>query len=172
MTGKSGGHNPVPVSDLASEILDPVLRRRAGLSVALVQSWPEIVGERLADRTQPEKIAWPRRRSEDEPFEPATLVIACEGPAALYVQHETAEIISRANSFLGFAAIGRIKIVQKPVARRPAERPKSVRTLSQDERERLDRLTEGIEEEGLRDSLKRLGESLLASRRKPPLADS
>lgn len=172
MAGKSRGHNPVPVSDLASEVLDPVLRRRAGLSVALVQSWPEIVGERLAERTQPEKIAWPRRRNEDDPFEPATLVIACEGPAALYVQHETTEIIARANSFLGFAAIGRIRIVQKPVARRQAGRPKTLRALSQAEREKLDRLTEGIEAEALRDSLKRLGESVLASRRKPPLADS
>ena len=52
---------------------------------------------------------------EDDPFQPATLIIACEGFAALHVQHETGEIIGRINSFLGFNAVGRIKIVQKPV---------------------------------------------------------
>ena len=55
---------------------------------------------------------------EDDPFEPATLVIACEGFAALHVQHETGEIIGRVNAFLGFNAIGRIRIVQKPVTPR------------------------------------------------------
>ena len=52
---------------------------------------------------------------EDDPFEPAVLVIACEGVAALHLQHETGEIISRINAFFGFNAIGRIRIVQKPV---------------------------------------------------------
>src|SRR5690606_35845229 len=31
--------NPVAVSDLAAQILDPVLRKRAGISIGLVQSW-------------------------------------------------------------------------------------------------------------------------------------
>ena len=105
----------MPVSDLASEILDPILRKRAGISIGLVQSWEEIAGPRLASHTRPEKIVWPRRMQEDDPFQPATLIIACEGFAALHVQHETGEIIGRINSFLGFNAIGRIKIVQKPV---------------------------------------------------------
>ena len=172
MTGKMHAGNPVPVSDLASELLDPVLRRRAGLSIDLVQSWAEIVGERLASRTRPEKIAWPRRLHEDDPFEPATLVIACEGPAALHVQHETGEIISRANAFLGFAAIGRIKIVQKPISTARPERKKALRPLADAERQRLAGLTEGIEDPGLRESLEKLGASILASSRKSPLANS
>ena len=118
MAGKRADGNPVPVSDLATEILDPVLRKRAGISIGLVQSWDEIAGPRLAPASRPEKIQWPRRMHEDDPFEPATLVIACEGMAALHLQHETGEIIGRVNAFLGFTAIGRIRIVQKPVTRR------------------------------------------------------
>ena len=115
MAGKRPFGNPVPVSDLATAILDPVLRKRAGISIGLVQSWEEIAGPRLAGRSRPEKIQWPRRMHEDDPFEPAVLVIACEGMAALHLQHETGEIIDRVNAFLGFDAIGRIRIVQKPV---------------------------------------------------------
>ncbi len=63
---------PTPVSDLASAIIDPVLRKRTGVSVGLVQSWDEIVGPRLAAHSRPEKIVWPRRPHEDDPFEPAT----------------------------------------------------------------------------------------------------
>ena len=165
MAGKWKNGNTVPVSDLASEILDPVLRKRAGISVGLVQSWEEIVGARLAGRSRPEKIVWPRRLHEDDPFEPATLVIACEGAAALHIQHETGEIISRVNAFLGFAAIGRIKIVQKPVAVAPERRKPRSRPLSEAEAARVTGVVSGIEDPELKQSLERLGRSVLG--RKP-----
>jgi hypothetical protein len=165
MAGKRQGSYPVPLGDVATTILDPVMRKRAGMSTALLQCWDEIVGERLAANTRPERIAWPRRRYEDDPFEPAALVIACEGAAALRVQHQTAEIISRANSFLGFAAIGRIKIVQKRVTHAaPPEKP-SLRALTDEERVRVASSVEPIADDALRASLERLGRSVLASRR-------
>lgn len=164
MTGKRESGNPVPVSDLATEILDPVLRRRAGVSIGLVQSWDEIVGPRLAGRTRPEKIQWPRRMSDDDPFEPATLLIACEGATALQLQHETAEVIGRVNAFLGFPAIGRIRIVQKPVRRtEEAARPRP-RALTPSENARLSAAVSGIEDDALREALERLGRSVLGSK--------
>jgi hypothetical protein len=165
MAGKGGYGNPVAVSDLASEILDPVLRKRTGISIGLVQSWEEIAGLRLAPHTRPEKIIWPRRMHEDDPFQPATLVIACDGPAALHVQHETGEIISRVNGFLGFAAIGRIKIVQKPVAGSPPRRKPQLRPLSEPEKARLAGTVGLIEDEELRASLERLGATILGVRK-------
>lgn len=156
---------PQPVADLATEILDPLLRRRAGMSVALVQSWDEIAGPRLAGITRPERIVWPRRRGEDDPHEPATLVIACSGAAALRVQHETGEIVGRVNAFLGYGAIGRVRIVQKPVdAGKPARR--EPRPLAPAEAERIGRVTAGIEDEGLKEALARLGAGVARRARK------
>lgn len=168
MTGKRPGGNPVPVSDLATEILDPVMRRRAGVSIGLVQSWDEIVGPRLAGRTRPEKIQWPRRLSDDDPFEPAVLLIACEGAAALHLQHEASEVIGRVNAYLGFPAIGRIRIVQKPV-HRAAEAPRPrPRGLTAPEKARLSIAVSGIEDDGLREALERLGASIIGSRNQGP----
>lgn len=164
MAGKGPNRNAVAISDLATAILDPVLRRRAGISIGLVQSWDDIVGPRLARSSRPEKIQWPRRLSDDDPFEPAVLVIACEGLAALHIQHETGEIISRVNAFLGFSAIGRIRIVQKPVtAAKERERP-TLRALAADEKARIERTVGKIEDDGLRASLERLGASVLGSK--------
>jgi len=164
MAGKGPDRNAVAVSDLATAILDPVLRRRAGISIGLVQSWDDIVGPRLGRGSRPEKIQWPRRLSDDDPFEPAVLVIACEGLAALHIQHETGEIISRVNAFLGFSAIGRIRIVQKPViAEKPRERP-VLRPLAADEKARVERSVGKIEDDGLRASLERLGASVIGSK--------
>lgn len=168
MAGKGRFGNPVPVSDLATEILDPVLRKRAGISVGLVQSWEEIVGPRLSARTRPEKIQWPRRLNEDDPFEPATLVVACEGSAALHLQHETGEIIGRVNAFLGFTAVGRLRIVQKPIlntASMPKPRP---RQLTDTERSKLSGTVGMIEDEGLRASLERLGATIIGTKHRKP----
>jgi hypothetical protein len=161
MAGKRPSGNPVPVSDLATDILDPVLRKRAGISIGLIQSWEEIVGTRLAASSRPEKIQWPRRMHEDDPFEPATLVIACEGLAALHLQHQTGEIIGKVNAFLGFMAIGRVRIVQKPVVAAKARVKPVLRPLSEPEKARLGRTVGLIEDEGLRASLERLGATVL-----------
>lgn len=165
MAGKRASGNPVPVADLAGGILDPVLRKRAGLSVALVESWDEIVGPRIAASSRPEKIQWGRRRDENDPYEPAVLVIACEGLAALHIQHEADEIVSRVNAFLGYMAIGRLRIVQKPVRQAKPERPKP-RDLNADERARLKNIVSGIEDDGLREALERLGASVKGSRKR------
>ncbi|MBZ9894893.1 MULTISPECIES: DUF721 domain-containing protein [unclassified Mesorhizobium] len=165
MAGKRPFGNPVPVSDLATAILDPVLRKRAGISVSLVQSWEEIAGSRLAGHSRPEKIQWPRRLHEDDPFEPAVLVIACEGMAALHLQHEAGEIINRVNAFLGFTAIGRIRIVQKPVLSEKARPKPPVRPLNEAEKSRLSHIVGKIEDDGLRASLERLGATILGQRK-------
>jgi hypothetical protein len=165
MAGKSGRGKPVPVSDLASAILDPMLRKRTGISIGLVQSWDEIAGPRLSATTRPEKIVWPRRLNEDDPFQPATLVIACEGFAALQVQHETGEIIGRVNAFLGFNAVGRVRIVQKPVRRSDGRQKPRLRPVSPAEAAKIAKTVGGVEDEGLRASLEKLGRSVIGSKR-------
>lgn len=166
MAGKRPFGNPVPVSDLAAAVLDPVLRKRAGLSIGLVQSWEEIVGPRVAAKSRPEKLQWPRRASQEDAFRPAVLVVACEGLAALHLQHETGEVIGRVNAFLGFEAVDRIRIVQKPVT--SLERPprRAPRAVSPTEKAAIEDKVQLIEDDGLRESLRRLGAAVVGSRRR------
>lgn len=164
MAGKSRRHNPVPVSDLVSGVLDPVLAKRAGITTSLIQSWDEIVGERLAAQSRPEQIRWQRRVGDDDPFEPATLVIACEAIAALHIQHQTTEIMARINGFLGYSAIGRVRIAQKPVSTAPAIRRKK-RVVTDDEQRKIASTVAGIEDDELREALRRLGASVAAARK-------
>lgn len=164
MAGKSRRHNPVPVSDLVSGVLDPVLAKRAGITTSLIQSWDEIVGERLAAQSRPEQIKWQRLASDDDPFEPATLVIACEAVAALHIQHQTTEITARINGFLGYGAIGRVRIVQKPVSAAPVARRKK-RVVTSEEQQKIAGAVAGIDDDELREALHRLGASVVASRK-------
>lgn len=155
-----------PLADTASGVLDPVLRKRAGINLALLQSWEDIIGPALGPQSRPLKILWPRRAHEDDPFQPATLVIACEGFAAIRIQHETGEIISRVNAFLGFAAIGRIKIEQKPVPSAAPPRRMRQPVVDAASEKRIEAVTSAIEDDGLRAALAKLGRSVIAGKAK------
>ena len=161
--GKSAAwQRPRQVGELVSRVLDPVIEKRAGVSASLLQSWDEVVGSRLAGATRPHKVQWPRRASEDDPFEPATLTIAADPSVAFVLQHETSEVIARVNAFLGFAAVARIRIVQKPVGQRETAKG-PVAPLGDEARQRIGHAVEPIEDDDLRAALERLGENVFRS---------
>jgi len=145
--------------------MTPVCRKRGFASVDIIASWADIVGERYGTRVQPERLIWSRRpdRSDPEnPPEPATLVVHTDGSTALMLTHESAQVIERINTFYGWRAIGRIKIQQKPVqVKRPAPQ-KVLRPLTRNEEQRLEQNLEGVENDRLRQALKKLGAQVIA----------
>lgn len=153
-----------PLADTAYGIIDPILRRRAGLNVELLDNWPEMVGVQTAEVTMPLKIVWPRRHHEDDPFEPATLIVACEGFAAMRVQHESGEIIQRINAFFGFCAISRLKVEQRPV-RVCVPKAQPERFLDENERIWVEDQVADITNDALRVSLEKLGKRILSSKK-------
>ncbi|MCB8837418.1 DciA family protein [Aurantimonas sp. VKM B-3413] len=151
-----------PLADVVSELMDPILRRKAGMTTGLVAAWADIAGPRLSDATRPEKLVWPPQRGEAvDHFEPATLVLACEAAAALRVQHQSSELIARVNAFFGYPAVARIKLVQKPVTtHRPDKRP-PLRELTADDHRRVEAMVARIEDPGLRAALTAFAEASL-----------
>jgi len=152
-----------PLAEMTSQIVDPILRRRAGLNIQLLESWPEIVGADVAETSRPLRIIWPHRSAGDDTFEPATLVIACEGFSAIRLQHESNEVIQRVNTFFGFAAIARLKIEQKPV-RFDKPQPKQVLSIDEEQKNQLEHMVADIQNETLRHSLFRLGKGVLGNK--------
>ncbi len=153
-----------PLADTAGHVLDPVLRKRAGINLSLIQAWEDVVGPQIGLVSRPLRILWPRRAHEDDPFQPATLIIGCEGMAAMRIQHSTGEIIARVNAFLGFAAIARIRIEQKAVSAVAPKKPKPLMPVGAPAEKKLMQATAEIEDEALRESLMRLGRNILAEK--------
>jgi len=131
------------------------------MNLDLLAAWPEIVGEPYETSTRPQTIKWPKRLSEDDPFEPAILVIACEPTMALFLQHEEMQLLERVNRFFGFRAISRIKIEQKPIAKQRSPRVHEA-SLSPMARNRLEAILEQIEDPNTKERLRRLGEAVFA----------
>ena len=100
--------------------LDAQFGRGAG---ALEPRWREIVGDRLARVTRPQKL------TKGRGGQPGVLELRVAGAAALLVQHQSEEILARVNLFLGDGAVGKLRIAQGPVKplAQPAQQPKSIR---------------------------------------------
>jgi len=165
---KAKGRNAAkPLADLIGKAMTPACRKRGFASVDILTSWPDIVGERYGERVQPERLIWPRQPedavlAEDAAPRPATLVVHTDGPTALMLSHEMPQIIERINAFYGWAAVGRIRIVQRPVAVRPHSSRKALRALTGEEERNLDARLSGFEHKGLRNALKKLGSQVIA----------
>lgn len=151
------------LSETTSKLLDPILRKRAGLNIELMDNWSHLVGEDVAETTMPIKIIWSRRTCQDDPFQPATLVVACEGYAAMRLTHESGEILQRINAFFGYIAINRIKIEQRSLQNAVKKTVKQP-FLNECDRQLVDQMASGIEDDALRQSLCKLGFSVFAEK--------
>jgi hypothetical protein len=148
-----------PLSAILDACIEPVLRAQGFAGKTILSHWPEIVGERLAARTRPVKIAWPTHRpAPGEAAEPATLTIRTEGAFALDVQQATPLILSRVNAHLGWACIGRIIIRQGPVEVAEAPKPRRLPPPSQ----AVVATAAQVTDDGLRAALERLGAAVAA----------
>ena len=102
-----------PVSELIGKTLDPLMRKRGLARAELLSWWPEIVGATYAGSTAPEKIRWPRDGGA------GTLVVACDPAIALQFSYETDRVREQLNGFFGYAAVGAVRIAQKPIGMSP-----------------------------------------------------
>lgn len=150
------------VSEIVGKVLEPVLARRTGMTLDLITAWPELVGEEFRETTRPEKIDWPRRAHEDDPFKPATLIVACENSVALFFQHEQSPLLERINVFFGFEAIGRIRILQKAVLDQTKKKAVQKRKVSSDDEVKLAEILDAIDDPDLKETLQKLGRGVLS----------
>ena len=145
-----------PLAELIDDCIAPALAAQGFAGRAIVSLWPEIVGERLAARSRPLKIDWPRRRpAPGEASEPATMVVRVESAFALEMQHLGPLLVERVNTHLGWRAVGKLVLKQGPVeapAPKRAPPPLDLAVAA-----RVEQQVAGVADPDLRASLERLG---------------
>jgi hypothetical protein len=138
-------------------VASPVLGKRGFSEAQLIAQWPAVIGENLARHMAPERISFARGGRRD-----GTLRVRVEPGFALEAQHREPQILERINAFFGYRAVARLALTQGPLPRGQTPRP-APRKLGEDERRTLDRRLAAIEDPGLRDALRRLGEAVIGS---------
>ena len=147
---------PRRIGQTVPEVAGKVLGKRGLAFGALITDWPAIVGQQLSLRTAPDKLSFPRGKREE-----ATLHIRAKGAIALELQHLEPQIIERINSFFGYRAVAKIKLIHAglPIVPSPMVRP---RALTMDEEISVTTTLANVEDDDLRATLERFGRSLLA----------
>lgn len=150
---KRRAHGPELMAVLVPSLASRALGKKGLALGSLIGDWSSLVGARLAGCTIPHRLALPRGQKGE-----GTLYLRVSGGAALELAHAEPQIIERINSFFGFRAVARLKLVQAPPpSRKPGPPP---RPLTAAEERSIHRRLAMIEDPGLRDSLLRLGRSL------------
>jgi hypothetical protein len=140
------------ISDLVPEIGRTAFRKFGFVQSSVVSRWREIVGDRLADVTQPAMIRFPAGQKAG-----GTLHLTISGAHAPMLQHVAPDIIGAVNRFFGYAAIAGVRMthgqvtpaapVQPPAMLKPvpAELGDSLRDIGDPElRTVLERMAAGL----------------------------
>ena len=104
------------IADLIPAIGGAAFRKFGFIQASLVTRWRDIVGDRLADITEPAMIRFPVGQKAG-----GTLHLTISGAHAPMLQHVEPDLIAAVNRFFGYAAIARVKMTQGQVS--PAPRP-------------------------------------------------
>lgn len=148
----------------------------------ILARWPEIAGERMAAVSQPERIRWPRevkaaaappeagkRIPRQQPNEGGTLVLKVAAGHALLIQHQIPTIIERVNTFYGYQAVTKVKVVADAGFKSPQElaageavAPRRIEAVVPPAAmERVAESVAAIENPHLKAALERLGKGVL-----------
>jgi len=117
---------PVSVGAFIAPIAGKTLSRGGSVLAELQREWPAIAGASLAGYATPEKLT----KAAPEPGSPgkappSVLHLKVDPAKALEAQYCTPQIVERINQTLGFRAVSGLRIVQAPIAKRPAKPPRA-----------------------------------------------
>ena len=151
------GRAPRPLSQTVNKLTKSMLGRHGFTHGAIVTKWPDIVGENMSRHTAPEKIVFSK-----DGVSGGTMHLRCDsGALATELMHQEPLILDRINTFFGYQAVVRIKLIQGPLPQRKETRSKPPRQLSQAEARELAGTIASVDDEELREALENLGRSVL-----------
>jgi len=141
------------VAPILSNLTRPLVRKRGFFQAEILLHWGEIVGPALEDCTIPVRYSPPRGENAGG----GTLMVRVSGPMALELQHRMPQIIDRVNTYFGYRAVERIKMMQGDISRPEARVRRPVNVPEGPIRQDSEKVINEIEDPALREVLLRLG---------------
>ena len=157
---KRGKRGFVQTGGILGAEIRKATEKRGFSETRLLTQWTEIAGPSIAGISRPVKISYGKHGIG------ASLTLLCTGSNAPMLQMQIPQIIERVNACYGYSAISRVHITQTAPSGfsegaepfKPAPEPKQ---LSVKDREQLESEVSDVTDDGLRQSLARLGEKIL-----------
>ena len=127
-----------------------ILGQKGFVEVDMIANWDKIVGEELTDYVFPQRIEFKRGEKTD-----GVLHVAVPGGAfALELQHREKLLLAKVNSYFGYCAVSRLKIIQNaeilPLAEKPVQRSEK-NLVTREEENYIRQLSEDIRNPALQE---------------------
>ncbi len=152
-----------PVSRSVPGLLGKVFQRKYIALGRIVTNWREIVGPEVSGRAQPAKINYHKSKNpKEKPL--ATLEIAASSADSAALVYQKDLILQKLEMFFGDKWITDIKFIHvEPKA--PQKPPKRTKSLTEDEKNYLSQVLEGVEDPDIKERLASLGQSILQEKK-------
>lgn len=146
---------PARLGLFTQRLVKPVFKNRGLMEGKIVTHWPQIVGEKFAHMSFAEKITFPKgKRSE------GTLHLTVTSSGALLFQYAQDLILERVNTFFGYKALSKLRMIHGLTLQREAKTPPPPKVLTNEEKAWLEKQIEGVEDSELQAYLQKLGEAI------------
>ena len=157
------GVKPHAIAQFVPKLTKKSLGKRGLAQGNLVLNWPEIVGPRLAQLCQPERLTYKKGNQNT-----GTLRLRVAQTVAPELQHDAPRIIERINSYLGYKAVANLQLFQAPfkIANHPPTK-KLHHSPKFNELTELKTKLAHIYDPDLRETLRRLGTEILSDSANP-----
>ncbi len=158
-TGRTG--RPRAAAEAVARVTRPLFRRRGLADGAIVRDWALIIGDTLAEHSQPERITFPHGKRQG-----GTLHLrVAAGGMALELQHLEPLVLERINGYFGYRAIDSLKVVQGPLPRPPKPVVRQAPASDDNVAQEIKSALVGIDDAALRQSLARLARAVAGKNR-------
>ena len=148
-----------PLSESAARVSGKCFERKYISLGRIVKHWPEIVGQRLADKAVPVKIHH-RKGSKGKPAQNG-LDIAVDSANATVLHYQKGLILEKINQLFGDNWITSIRFVHIPVNNSRAPTVKARPPLAPSEKKLLSDTVSRITDSEIHDRLLSLGEAIV-----------
>jgi len=152
------GHakGPKAIGSYIGKSTRAALVKRGFAHADILSRWHVIVGPTLYDVSSPERLTYSKNKNAE-----ATLKVRVSPGHAPEFQHFEPLIIERINSFFGYRAVARLKIIQAPVKRERKALKTAPPKPNETQSNWLEASLKGVEDNELKESLKALGTALV-----------
>ncbi len=148
---------PKAISETVSRLTRRMFARRGLADGTIVRDWRLIAGVAMAERSAPQRIIYPINANSG-----GTLHLrVADGAMATEIQHLEPILVERINTYFGFSAIVKLKIIQAPLIEQPAAGRAGPRPLKAAEELALHRRLADVDDRQLHDALSGLGRALI-----------
>lgn len=152
-----------PLSASVSQLTSATFSKKFVALGRILSNWNDIIGPEMAVKTQPVKIIYRKPKDKNEKPQ-ATLEIAATSADATLLHYQKGLILERINQIFGDSWITSLKFmhVSAPSDSFSAQSPIKVpKPVNEEARRKINELLSTIEDEDIRKSLEKLGQSVL-----------